>query len=149
MNQGESMITIRELLNLIRWDREYGRGDFTIGYLPPSLLVSILRQYTPFPAAESIEGKAERCQDQIFSYCRPGKGARNERAEAATVKDWLVAKQHECRPCCVEEVNGSGGLGSTTERPSPEQPEGDKKLGAGDCHGHRPKKRHREEAVPP
>ncbi len=26
------MITIRELLNRIRWDREYGRGEFTIGY---------------------------------------------------------------------------------------------------------------------
>jgi len=26
------MITIRELLNRIRWDREYGRGDFAIGY---------------------------------------------------------------------------------------------------------------------
>lgn len=26
------MITIRELLNRIRWDREYGRGEFVIGY---------------------------------------------------------------------------------------------------------------------
>lgn len=26
------MISIRELLNRIRWDREYGRGDFAIGY---------------------------------------------------------------------------------------------------------------------
>lgn len=26
------MITIRELLNRIRWDREYGRGEFTVGY---------------------------------------------------------------------------------------------------------------------
>ena len=26
------MITIHELLNRIRWDREYGRGDFAIGY---------------------------------------------------------------------------------------------------------------------
>ena len=26
------MITIRELLNRIRWDREYGRGKFTVGY---------------------------------------------------------------------------------------------------------------------
>jgi uncharacterized protein (UPF0248 family) len=26
------MITIRELLNRIRWDREYGRGEFAIGY---------------------------------------------------------------------------------------------------------------------
>ena len=26
------MITIRALLNRIRWDREYGRGDFTVGY---------------------------------------------------------------------------------------------------------------------
>jgi uncharacterized protein (UPF0248 family) len=26
------MITIRELLNRIRWDREYGRGSFTVGY---------------------------------------------------------------------------------------------------------------------
>ncbi len=30
--KGEFMITIRELLNRIRWDREYGRGDFAIGY---------------------------------------------------------------------------------------------------------------------
>ena len=27
------MITIRELLNRIRWDPEYGRGDFAIGYM--------------------------------------------------------------------------------------------------------------------
>jgi uncharacterized protein (UPF0248 family) len=26
------MITIRELLNRIRWDRAYGRGEFAIGY---------------------------------------------------------------------------------------------------------------------
>ena len=26
------MITIRELLNRIRWDRDYGRGEFTVGY---------------------------------------------------------------------------------------------------------------------
>ncbi|HEX9023373.1 MAG TPA: DUF504 domain-containing protein [Geobacteraceae bacterium] len=26
------MITIRELLNRIRWDREFNRGEFTIGY---------------------------------------------------------------------------------------------------------------------
>jgi len=26
------MITIRELLSRIRWDREYGRGEFTVGY---------------------------------------------------------------------------------------------------------------------
>ena len=26
------MITIRELLNRIRWDREFSRGEFTIGY---------------------------------------------------------------------------------------------------------------------
>jgi uncharacterized protein (UPF0248 family) len=26
------MITIRELLSRIRWDREYGRGKFTVGY---------------------------------------------------------------------------------------------------------------------
>ena len=26
------MITIRELLNRIRWDPEYGRGEFAIGY---------------------------------------------------------------------------------------------------------------------
>jgi len=26
------MITIRSLLNRIRWDREYGRGEFTVGY---------------------------------------------------------------------------------------------------------------------
>ena len=26
------MITIRELLNRIRWDRDYGRGEFAIGY---------------------------------------------------------------------------------------------------------------------
>jgi len=26
------VITIRDLLNRIRWDREYGRGDFAIGY---------------------------------------------------------------------------------------------------------------------
>jgi uncharacterized protein (UPF0248 family) len=26
------VITIRELLNRIHWDREYGRGDFAIGY---------------------------------------------------------------------------------------------------------------------
>lgn len=26
------MIPIRELLNRIRWDREFGRGSFTIGY---------------------------------------------------------------------------------------------------------------------
>lgn len=26
------MITIRELLNRIRWDRDYGRGTFAIGY---------------------------------------------------------------------------------------------------------------------
>jgi uncharacterized protein (UPF0248 family) len=26
------MITIRALLNRIRWDREFGRGDFTVGY---------------------------------------------------------------------------------------------------------------------
>jgi len=26
------MITIRELLNRIRWDQEYGRGEFSIGY---------------------------------------------------------------------------------------------------------------------
>lgn len=26
------MITIRALLNRIRWDREYGRGEFTVGY---------------------------------------------------------------------------------------------------------------------
>lgn len=26
------MITIRALLNRIRWDREYGRGNFTVGY---------------------------------------------------------------------------------------------------------------------
>ena len=26
------MVTIRELLNRIRWDREYGRGEFAIGY---------------------------------------------------------------------------------------------------------------------
>ncbi len=26
------MITIRDLLNRIRWDREYGRGEFTVGY---------------------------------------------------------------------------------------------------------------------
>jgi uncharacterized protein (UPF0248 family) len=26
------MITIRELLNRIRWDREYGRAEFAIGY---------------------------------------------------------------------------------------------------------------------
>jgi uncharacterized protein (UPF0248 family) len=26
------MITIRELLNRIRWDRDYGQGEFTIGY---------------------------------------------------------------------------------------------------------------------
>ena len=26
------MITIRDLLNRIRWDREYGRGEFAIGY---------------------------------------------------------------------------------------------------------------------
>jgi len=26
------MITIRELLNRIRWDREYGRGEFAVGY---------------------------------------------------------------------------------------------------------------------
>ena len=30
--KGKFMITIRELLNRIRWDREYGRGDFAIGY---------------------------------------------------------------------------------------------------------------------
>jgi uncharacterized protein (UPF0248 family) len=29
---GEGMITIRALLNRIRWDREFGRGEFTIGY---------------------------------------------------------------------------------------------------------------------
>lgn len=27
------MITIRELLNRIRWDQDFGRGDFAIGYL--------------------------------------------------------------------------------------------------------------------
>lgn len=26
------MITIRELLSRIRWDREFGRGEFAIGY---------------------------------------------------------------------------------------------------------------------
>jgi len=26
------MITIRELLNRIRWDRDYARGDFAVGY---------------------------------------------------------------------------------------------------------------------
>ena len=26
------MIPIHELLNRIRWDRDYGRGDFTLGY---------------------------------------------------------------------------------------------------------------------
>jgi uncharacterized protein (UPF0248 family) len=26
------MITIRELLNRIRWDRDYARGDFSVGY---------------------------------------------------------------------------------------------------------------------
>lgn len=26
------MITIRELLNRIHWDRQYGRGKFSIGY---------------------------------------------------------------------------------------------------------------------
>ena len=26
------MITIRELLNRIRWDQDFGRGDFAIGY---------------------------------------------------------------------------------------------------------------------
>ena len=26
------MITIRTLLSRIRWDREYGRGEFTVGY---------------------------------------------------------------------------------------------------------------------
>ena len=26
------MITIRELINRIRWDPEYGRGEFAIGY---------------------------------------------------------------------------------------------------------------------
>jgi len=26
------MITIRELLNRVRWDREFGRGEFAIGY---------------------------------------------------------------------------------------------------------------------
>jgi len=26
------MITIRELLSRIRWDREFGRGEFTVGY---------------------------------------------------------------------------------------------------------------------
>ena len=26
------MITIRELLNRIRWDRDYGREEFTVGY---------------------------------------------------------------------------------------------------------------------
>jgi len=26
------MITIRALLNRIRWDREYGRGNFAVGY---------------------------------------------------------------------------------------------------------------------
>jgi uncharacterized protein (UPF0248 family) len=26
------MITIRALLNRIRWDREYGRGEFAVGY---------------------------------------------------------------------------------------------------------------------
>lgn len=26
------MVTIRALLNRIRWDREYGRGEFAIGY---------------------------------------------------------------------------------------------------------------------
>lgn len=26
------MITIRALLNRISWDREYGRGEFTVGY---------------------------------------------------------------------------------------------------------------------
>lgn len=26
------MITIRALLNRIRWDRDYGRGEFAIGY---------------------------------------------------------------------------------------------------------------------
>jgi len=26
------MISIRALLNRIRWDREYGRGEFTVGY---------------------------------------------------------------------------------------------------------------------
>ena len=26
------MITIRALLSRIRWDREYGRGEFTVGY---------------------------------------------------------------------------------------------------------------------
>lgn len=26
------MITIRALLDRIRWDREYGRGKFTVGY---------------------------------------------------------------------------------------------------------------------
>src|SRR5689334_13866062 len=30
--KGGCMITIRELLNRIRWDRAYGRGDFAIGY---------------------------------------------------------------------------------------------------------------------
>jgi uncharacterized protein (UPF0248 family) len=31
--KGGFVITIRELLNRIRWDREYGRGEFAIGYL--------------------------------------------------------------------------------------------------------------------
>jgi MJ1316 RNA cyclic group end recognition domain len=31
------MITIRALLNRIRWDRKYGRGEFTIGYFIPGI----------------------------------------------------------------------------------------------------------------
>lgn len=27
------MTTIRELLNRIRWDQDYGRGEFAVGYL--------------------------------------------------------------------------------------------------------------------
>ena len=57
------MIPIHELLSRIRWDKEFGRGDFEIGYYD-RVLAAIIR----IPFAELIFPADSRNAVQIMDY---------------------------------------------------------------------------------
>ena len=57
------MIPIHELLSRIRWDKEFGRGDFVIGYYD-----RVLEEIIQVPFAELIFPPDSRNSIRIMDY---------------------------------------------------------------------------------